>query len=70
MTKELTMKYYLSALLLITAQMTSADPYAGMSPEEKGLAIANAADERTNGFIDSSANMRMILTKSLMNHEF
>lgn len=56
------MKYYLSALLLVVGQLTYADPYAGMSPEEKGLAIAEAADEKTNGFIDSSANMKMILT--------
>ena len=31
------------------------------TPEEKGLAIANEADLRDQGFVDSSANMKMTL---------
>lgn len=31
------------------------------TPEEKGLAIAIEADERDQGFVDSTANMKMIL---------
>jgi outer membrane lipoprotein-sorting protein len=49
-------------ILTLLSTVTFADKYAGMSPEEKGLAIATAADEATNGFIDSQANMKMILT--------
>ena len=56
------MKYYLSALLLLSGLSLAADPYEGMSAEDKGLAIARAADDTTNGFIDSKSNMRMILT--------
>lgn len=56
------MKYYLSTLLLLSGITLLADPYEGMSAEEKGLAIAIAADGTTNGFIDSKSNMKMILT--------
>lgn len=52
---------YLAISVFIPA-VALADEYAGMSPEEKGLAIAEKADDTTNGFVDSQANMRMILT--------
>jgi len=50
------------AIIAILPSAVLADDYAGMSPEEKGLAIAEKADATTNGFVDSTANMRMILT--------
>ena len=53
-------KYLAIAVLLPSAVV--ADDYANMTPEAKGLAIAEKADATTNGFIDSKANMRMILT--------
>ena len=44
------------------AQNTPADPYAGMTREEKGLAIAQEADRRDFGFGDNSADLEMVLT--------
>ncbi|MCP4902788.1 MAG: outer membrane lipoprotein-sorting protein [bacterium] len=34
---------------------------AALSPEEKGLSIASEADGRDSGFVDSTADLRMIL---------
>lgn len=51
---------FLSSVLV--SNTLEASDYQGMSAEEKGLAIAVESDNRTNGFGDSSANMKMILT--------
>ncbi len=41
--------------------LASAIDFSGMTPEEKGLAIAKEADSRDKGFGDHEANMLMVL---------
>ncbi|OED38859.1 outer membrane lipoprotein-sorting protein [Chromatiales bacterium (ex Bugula neritina AB1)] len=50
----------LAAGLIAAAGLLPFISYAE-TPEEKGLAIAVESDKRDNGFIDSTANMRMVL---------
>ena len=49
-------KYLLQILLLLASLSVFAE-----TPEEKGLAIAVAADERDSGFVDQTSDMLMIL---------
>src|SRR5690554_2158322 len=48
--------YYLCFVL-----MAFAFPVLAQTAEEKGLAIVEEADKRDTGWVDSTANMRMIL---------
>jgi outer membrane lipoprotein-sorting protein len=49
-------------LLLLSLPLTLCPPDAGAeTPEEKGLAIARAADERDSGWGDVQARLRMVL---------
>lgn len=52
----------LAALCIVPAVAGEAPFSADMSAEEQGLAIATAADARDDGFGDSVAELRMILT--------
>ena len=54
--KSTAIKTALLSLLLATSSFASA-----ATPEEQGLAIAVEAESRDQGFVDSSANMKMTL---------
>ncbi len=46
---------------ILTIVLLFAGPASAETPAEKGLAIAREADRRDEGFVDSTADMLMVL---------
>ena len=59
--QNLITRRYLLTLLLVAPALLGVSPVLAQSAEQKGLEIAQEADRRNEGFVDTTSNMKMVL---------